>query len=120
MTEKPLYPFEVPFQEEIIGRQVDTQAIIELFKQKSPIVMIHGLVGIGKSAVAKRVGLYMSQREAFRDGVMYFSMRDRVFVNDLNFKMHAFIFQKKPDLDEPILQTRSSSRVSHNSGPIME
>jgi hypothetical protein len=75
---------------------------------RNPAVLVHGLVGIGKSALVKQVGLFFSQRETFEDGVIYFSMRARQFVNILNHKFFAFIFQNKQDDEvetEPNLQS---------------
>ena len=89
------------------------QAIIDLIKQDTPIVLVHGLVGIGKSSVIKKVGLFFSQRQTFKDGVIYLSMRDRQFVNILNYKMHAFICQSK---DENLLELNRYSSSCYKSG----
>jgi nucleoside-triphosphatase THEP1 len=77
--------------------------------QKTPLVLIHGLVGIGKSALISKVTQFFQTRETFKDGIIYISMRDRQFVNILNFRLDAYIFQHKSESDEPMLLKFSSS-----------
>ena len=117
INKKPVFPYEVkePTNERIVGRQIDTQAIIELIKLRNPITFVHGLVGIGKSAVVKQVGRFFSQRETFKDGVIYFSMRARQFVNILNYKIFSFIFNNKAEDGGQNLPNLTCSSLKSNS-----
>jgi hypothetical protein len=110
MNKKPTFNFEVnSATEKIIGRNEDIQRVVELIMQKTPLVLIHGLVGIGKSALISKVTQFFQTRETFKDGIIYISMRDRQFVNILVFRLDAYIFQHKSESDEPVLLKFNSS-----------
>jgi predicted ATP-dependent serine protease len=109
MNKKPTFNFEVnSATEKIIGRNEDIQRVVDLIMQKTPLVLIHGLVGIGKSALISKVTQFFQTRETFKDGIIYISMRDRQFVNILVFRLDAYIFQHKSESDEPMLLKFSS------------
>ena len=89
-----------------------------MIKQKNRIVIVQGMVGIGKSVVIKKVGQFFHDRESFRDGVIHFSMRDRNFVNNLVYIMHEFLIKNKSadDFDNSFdedLSASSSSSCNH-------
>ena len=70
------------------------------------------MVGIGKSVVIKKVAQFFHDRQSFRDGVIYLSMRDSYWVNALVFKMHNFVTTKKlvdDDEEQPLVTEKSSS-----------
>jgi hypothetical protein len=51
---------------------------------------------------------------------MYFTLRDRQFVNILNFKMHAFICTKKFDESDELRALRNESYGTSEKGPLIE
>ena len=44
---------------------------------ESRLVTIIGIPGIGKTSISKSVAIFLEEREKFRDGIIYISMRRR-------------------------------------------
>ena len=70
------FPFEVAKADDFVGRQEDMHRIAKLMVHNRLITLI-GLPGIGKTAISKRLGYFLSEREIFKDGVIYISMRGK-------------------------------------------
>ena len=61
---------------DFVGRATDMAAIINILNE-SRLVTIIGIPGIGKTTIAKSIGIFLEEREKFKDGIIYISMRRR-------------------------------------------
>jgi tetratricopeptide (TPR) repeat protein len=63
--------------EKFTGRNVDMQEILGLIIDNR-FVTIHGTPGIGKTALAKAVSHYISERGLFQDGIFFVNLRNAI------------------------------------------
>jgi len=70
------FPFEVAKVDDFVGRQEDMHKRAMLLLNNR-LVTVRGLPGIGKTSICKRLGLFVSEREIFKDGIIYISMRGK-------------------------------------------
>ena len=70
----PTFNLLPPVVDGFLGRAESMHAVISLLSEHN-IVTIKGLPGIGKTSLAKAVGNFLLDRNCFRDGVIYLSLR---------------------------------------------
>ena len=73
LTVQPKYKFKEVRLDEFVGRQLDMQKVFDSV-QKERLTTVSGSPGIGKSALIKTMGAYLSERDVFSDGILFVSM----------------------------------------------
>ena len=61
------------------------------------VTTVIGAPGIGKTTISKAVGFHLVDRKVFKDGVVFFSMKERMLTSALIEKMY-FFFSKHDEL----------------------
>lgn len=87
----------------LFGRAKDQCEIIRCVN-KSRLVSILGLPGIGKSSVAISVGLLLEERNRFKDGIIYISMTKKFEANYLTAELLKILKKSVSSEDLKALQ----------------
>jgi len=62
--------------DDFVGRQEDMFRISRLLLNNR-LITVKGIPGIGKTSISKRLGFFLSEREIFKDGVIFIPMRGK-------------------------------------------
>ena len=68
--------------QDLVGRGKDMNEIIKGIYQNR-FVNVLGLPGIGKTTISRYIGLYLEERNRFKDGIIYISLRNSRSANML-------------------------------------
>jgi hypothetical protein len=74
ISPKPMFRFNSSKIQDFIGRGREMQQTLEGIYD-SRLVTIKGLPGIGKTSMAQAVSYFLDERLAFRDGIIYLTLR---------------------------------------------
>ena len=73
--EGPLFRLGMAHIQDLVGRGQDMNEIIKgIYSNR--FVNILGLPGIGKTTISRYIGLYLEERNRFKDGIIYISLRN--------------------------------------------
>ncbi len=81
--------------DDFVGRQEDMHNIAKLLLNNR-LITVRGLPGIGKTSISKRLGFFISERELFKDGVIYLSMRGKNQTNSLIEAIYQYFVRVQP------------------------
>ena len=111
-----MFKLEMSKLSDLFGRQEEMSIIINLINNNR-LVTIFGIPGIGKTTIAKGVGLYIEERsrEKFSDGILYISMNKKFHANMLISQLYNTI-KKKLSQDElhNLINTAKLMANQHN------
>jgi KaiC/GvpD/RAD55 family RecA-like ATPase len=79
--------------QDLVGRGKDMNEIIKGIYQNR-FVNVLGLPGIGKTTISRYIGLYLEERNRFKDGIIYISLRNSRSANMLITQLFQVILSK--------------------------
>jgi DNA replication protein DnaC len=82
LEEGPLFRLGMANIQDLVGRSKDMNEIIK-YIYSYRFVTILGLPGIGKTTISRGIGLYLEERNRFKDGIIYISLRNSKSANML-------------------------------------
>jgi hypothetical protein len=82
LEEGPLFRLGMANIQDLVGRGKDMNEIIKGIYQNR-FVNVLGLPGIGKTTISRYIGLYLEERNRFKDGIIYISLRNSRSANML-------------------------------------
>jgi len=68
------FKYQIAKQSDFVGRNEDLYKLANYLTQKHRLITVTGLPGIGKSSICKQLGYFFSERDFFRDGVIFIQM----------------------------------------------
>lgn len=80
------------------------------------LVTIKGIPGIGKTTIAKAVAFYLNERYAFKDGIIFESLRSIHSANMFLDRLYVFINKILKDKDD----NKPIDNVNHQLDRIIE
>ncbi len=90
-----------------VGRRQEIHQVIKvLVEEKQRCLALHGMGGIGKTALAYAIGRWLHERERYRDGVWFISLRDTDSVGTLITKVQQSLGLKSFVLERELRNSR--------------
>ncbi|KAM3134700.1 hypothetical protein pb186bvf_013175 [Paramecium bursaria] len=96
LTKQSQYQYTLPQgTPHFIGRQVVMQDILEKILMHK-FVTIKGVLGIGKSALARELSIYISERLIFKDGIIYLQLQQFDSFDSISSRLFQIMNPNKP------------------------
>lgn len=90
-----------------VGRRQEIYQVIKvLVELEKRCIALHGMGGIGKTALAYAIGQWLHERERYKDGVWFISLRDTDSVGTLITKVKQSLELKSFALEKELRNTR--------------
>jgi formylglycine-generating enzyme required for sulfatase activity len=90
-----------------VGRRQEIHQVIKVLVEKEQrCLALHGMGGIGKTALAYAIGRWLHERERYRDGVWFISLRDTDSVGTLITKVQQSLGLKSFVLERELRNSR--------------
>jgi formylglycine-generating enzyme required for sulfatase activity len=91
-----------------VGRRKEIHQVIKkLVESEQRCLALHGMGGIGKTALAKAIGRWLHERDRYREGVWIISLRDTTSVGNLILEIQQTLELKSLALKSELRNSRT-------------